>query len=104
MFRCLLHHLQGDNCVISSRTVSSLQCCSICCATEHEIYPSFNLQCLLQCLKQHVVRSCVSLESEMSVKILFQEPADINPLNTKRRPLYLKIQFVPRSKHFPSRL
>ena len=28
----------------------------------------------------------------------------INPLKTKRRPLYLKTQFVPRSKHFSSRL
>ena len=28
----------------------------------------------------------------------------INLLNTKRRPLYLKTQFVPRSKHFSSRL
>jgi hypothetical protein len=27
-----------------------------------------------------------------------------NPLNTKRRPLYWKTQFVPRSKHFSSRL
>ena len=27
----------------------------------------------------------------------------INPLNTKRRLLYLKTQFVPRSKHFSSR-
>ena len=27
-----------------------------------------------------------------------------NPLNTKRRLLYLKTQFVPRSKHFLSRL
>ena len=29
---------------------------------------------------------------------------EINPLNTKRRPPYLKTQFVPRSKHFSSRL
>ena len=29
---------------------------------------------------------------------------EFNPLNTKRRPLYLKTQFVPRSKHFSSRL
>ena len=29
---------------------------------------------------------------------------NINALNTKRRPLYLKTQFVPRSKHFSSRL
>ena len=28
----------------------------------------------------------------------------INPLKTKRRLLYLKTQFVPRSKHFSSRL
>ena len=27
-----------------------------------------------------------------------------NPLNTKRRMVYLKIQFVPHSKHFSSRL
>ena len=29
---------------------------------------------------------------------------EINPLNTKRRLLYLKAQFVPRSKQFSSRL
>ena len=28
----------------------------------------------------------------------------LNPLETKRRLLYLKTQFVPRSKHFSSRL
>jgi len=28
----------------------------------------------------------------------------INPLNTKRRQLYLKTQSVPRCKHFSSRL
>jgi hypothetical protein len=33
-----------------------------------------------------------------------QEHADIDPLRTKRNPFYLKIQFVPRSKHLPSRL
>ena len=34
----------------------------------------------------------------------FVQTININPLNTKRRPLYLKTQFVPRSKHFSSRL
>jgi len=29
---------------------------------------------------------------------------NFNPLKTNDRPLYLKAQFVPRSKHFPSRL
>ena len=34
-----------------------------------------------------------------------RQPAEIiNPLKTKRRPLYLKSQFVPRSKHFSSLL
>ena len=41
------------------------------------------------------------------VQSLFQRPnynRKLNPLNTKRRLLYLKTQFVPRSKHFSSRL
>ena len=33
-----------------------------------------------------------------------EERDNINPLNTKCRLLYLKTQFVPRSKHFSSRL
>ena len=34
----------------------------------------------------------------------FTQIININPLKTKRRLLYLKTQFVPRSKHFSSRL
>ena len=34
----------------------------------------------------------------------FRKVNYINPLNTKRRPLYLKTQSVPRCKHFSSRL
>ena len=33
-----------------------------------------------------------------------EEDRTFNPLKTKRRLLYLKTQFVPRSKHFSSRL
>jgi len=33
-----------------------------------------------------------------------QNILSINPLQTKRGLLYLKTQFVPRSKHFPPRL
>ena len=36
-----------------------------------------------------------STQSENHVEIL-----NVNPLNTKRRLLCLKTQFVPRSKHF----
>ena len=38
------------------------------------------------------------------IKHIFNAGPDINPLNTKRRLLYLKTQFVPRSKHFSSLL
>jgi hypothetical protein len=39
---------------------------------------------------------------QMSVLIL--EEGNVNPLKTKRSLLYLKTHFVPRSKHFSSRL
>jgi hypothetical protein len=39
----------------------------------------------------------VAVYSEINTK-------HINPLKTKRRPLYLKTQSVPRSKHVSSRL
>jgi hypothetical protein len=34
----------------------------------------------------------------------FEGTSCVNPLKTKSRPLYLKTQFVPRCKHFSSRL
>jgi hypothetical protein len=39
-----------------------------------------------------------------SSRIELYDKGITNPLNTKCRPLYLKTQFVPRSKHFSSRL
>ena len=43
--------------------------------------------------------------SILAFKLLLRDSAAyFNPLNTKRRLLYLKTQFVPRSKHFSSRL
>ena len=43
---------------------------------------------------------------EQGIKISSQinRVNNFNPLKTKRRLLYLKTQFVPRSKHFSSRL
>ena len=38
------------------------------------------------------------------VRLFRERNVQINPLNTKRRLLYLKTQFVPRSKHFSSKL
>ena len=46
----------------------------------------------------YVFRSCFAMPAQLSY-VLYA-----NPLKTKRRPLYLKTQFVPRSKHFSSRL
>ena len=43
------------------------------------------------------IRTKHSTQSERHVEFL-----NVNPLKTKRRPLYLKTQFVSRSKHFIS--
>ena len=44
------------------------------------------------------------LQTVMKSAICLPYGININPLNTKGRLLYLKTQFVPRSKHFSSRL
>ena len=41
---------------------------------------------------------------DASLSTCDHRPTCVNPLKTKRRLLYLKTQFVPRSKHFSSRL
>ena len=46
----------------------------------------------------HHILDEMAMVNSMQIAILF------NPLNTKRRLLYLKTQFVLRSKHFSSRL
>ena len=42
--------------------------------------------------------------SSLLSPFIFRPSHNLNPLKTKRRLLYLKTQFVPRSKHFSSRL
>ena len=45
-----------------------------------------------------------SLSSRFLIAVIFRQSIQwfpINPLNKKRRLLYLKTQFIPRSKHFP---
>ena len=49
------------------------------------------------------IHLCSDMEHTMSFINAFPL-SYINPLNTKRRPLYLKAQSVPRCKHFSSRL
>ena len=41
MFRCLLHHLQGDHCIIWSKTVCFLQCFCLCCAIKYKVNRTF---------------------------------------------------------------
>ena len=53
----------------------------------------------------HIYGNVMLAEENSEKDVIFQElRAYINPLKTKRRLLYLKTQFVPRSKHFSSRL
>ena len=51
MFRCLLHHFQGDHCVICSKLYAF---CNV--AIKCTIYSVFKFTMLLQCLKQYVLR------------------------------------------------
>ena len=52
----------------------------------------------------HSTQSDGHVEFFMLNLVVHKETARLNPLKTKRRLLYLKTQFVPRSKHFSSRL
>ena len=63
-----------------------------------EILLNFNNVNYIYELCSHLTEDTVTLNYNDSRFKLF------NPLNKKHRPLYLKTQFVPRSKHFSSRL
>ena len=56
---------------------------------------------LISCILQGVSLMAESDAGDVSLSVIISH---LNPLKTKRRLLYLKTQFVPRSKHFSSRL
>jgi len=53
---------------------------------------------------QDLLLTIRSKYSVYAVAEIFDIQLHFKPLKTKRRRLYLNIQFVPRSKHFSSRL
>ena len=56
---------------------------------------------------QSAVQPILTQNYSFQIKVILLLPKCrqvFNPLNTKRRSLYLKTHFVPRSKHFSSRL
>ena len=62
--------------------------------------------CVFVKLMEYLVKD-VDLLTSAAVHFIPKSTVNIggfNPLKTKRRLLYLKTQFVPRSKHFSSRL
>ena len=65
------------------------------------VFGTYNL-CIhvkyLNCSRNLILKSATQFDQSVRSNI------HINPLNTKRRLLHLKTQFVPRSKHFSSRL
>jgi len=67
------------------------------------VFASFTLAFALQLRKKHGKTSVRVRKTSVSIAG-FAESKNINHLKTKRRPLYLKTQSVPRSKHFSSRL
>jgi len=61
------------------------------------------------CLKKHLTSQQRTwlVEISSNLPVCYQTRRlvyNFNPLKTKHRPLYLKIQSVPRCKHFSSRL
>ena len=61
--------------------------------------PNFNYTCMFHWFVLYKYTVILKFKIEGAL-----ECWDVNPLKTKRRLLYLKTQFVPRSKHFSSRL
>ena len=72
------------------------------CLIDNYLNYEFKFMTLDVDIKARCVGSCQISQGFLSH--LCQVTICINPLNTKRRLLYLKIQSVPRSKHFSSRL
>jgi hypothetical protein len=56
------------------------------------------------CSGHKLILESWSLLNSILLLLLSLFPHNFNPLKTKRKPFYLKTQFVPHSKHFSSRL
>ena len=69
------------------------------CTLTHYRAPSGNFSTFL-----HKLDTILQSLHQPILHFIIWRDININPLNTKRRPLYLKTRFVPRSKHFSSRL
>ena len=90
--------MQGRKIVQTFQQTHS-RCFSLICSTISQ-----NKPCFQRC--RHNYRAYVTHYLKVSV-IIFRRTTQVcltlfNPLRTKRRPLYLKTQFVPRCKHFSS--
>jgi len=68
-----------------------------------ETKSTFCKSALMKCLTVWALISNSGIFLENSIAAL-KVKVKVNPLKTKRRPLYLKTQSVPRCKHFSSRL
>ena len=73
----------------------------LCIIWTHEITP-WDIDSTVQWGVKYRTASCYACHR--AVRVCDCRLLRINPLNTKRREFYLKTQFVPRCKHFLSRL
>ena len=55
-------------------------------------------------MREKIINSDSVLNFNRYIPFNIKYTSKLNPLKTKRRLLYLRTQFVPRSKHFSSRL
>ena len=103
-FMILNQNIQGTANKIDELLISlSLNAPQIICLTEHHLQTEqiHNVD-----LGQYALGAafCRETYKHGGVCIYVSKNLQFNPLKTKHRLLYLKTQFVPRSKHFSSRL
>ena len=108
-----LARIAGSNPTVAWMPVFSIVCCQVdVSATGASLVQRSPTECgVSNCdsetsimRKSWPTRDRCATEEEMSWSIRCVTAQIFNPLTTKCRLLYLKTQFVPRSKHFSSRL
>ena len=97
-------HLVQNSCEYTPRLPNSLLNFNAAALLVSNTLSSTLILNLLSVQKHTKLTNIINLYYVIFVGVIYQKKKLISPLKTKRRPLYLKTQSVPRCKHFSSRL
>jgi hypothetical protein len=91
---------------VTSVNITAFYDVKTCCSPERYKHygPMFCLHLIGRFLSYPEIRDRIFLQNTDTSVNIRSHITYINPWKTKRRPLYLKTQSVPRCKHFSSRL